>query len=162
HPKADVPFLEGGQSGAALGGSTVAAGVAPAAAALDTIISLIRTGRVLYRPGGVGAVIVLAPLVEVAVNVEQAEWIGRVGADLGSSQQVRAGGSAAKGLFAVEVRLLGAQAVPEGEDRGRPRPAGVFPLGLGRQAVNPAGVTLADKVGEFFAEFDSVVPGHGI
>ena len=104
-----------------------------------------------YRSGSVaagqlGVVPVPAPLEGVAVHVVEAPGVGRVAADPGRLAQRRPRLAPVVRL-ALEVRLLAAERVAERRGRRRPGPAGVLPLGLGRQAELPALRQLARPAG---------------
>src|SRR5262249_60063827 len=93
---------------------------------------------VCHRLGGVGALAVEAPLVDVAVHVIEPPGVRRVRADAdrlaGPGPFLRR----AAGVVGVDVRLPRRQGIAVVERGGRAGTAGVFPLGLGGPPVDPA------------------------
>src|SRR5438445_5242 len=71
----------------------------------------------------------------------------------------------AKGIIAVEVRLLGGEGLAGVAGRGGAGPAGILPLRLRGQAVAPSCLLLLREVGKGRTEGDGQVPGevlHGM
>src|SRR5262249_25663314 len=109
----------------------------------------LRIGR-WAAPVIVAAVPVGAPLPDVAVHVMQAQRVGVVDADLAGVAEMVA-----------EVGPPGGDAVAEREPRVlsvATTPAGVLPLRLGRQAVEPMLLRLVVQFGQLRQELLGVVP----
>ena len=140
--------------------------VVPAAAADDAARALGRPGRVGDRAGVVFAVPVLAPFPDVAVQVVQAERVGPILTHLAGAVEgrPRVGGV---GVLAIDVGLArverGRGDVEEerlGEADGAA--AGVLPLGLGRQAVDPSALAFGGQGVQPDQEGLRVIPGHAL
>src|SRR4051794_36864082 len=120
--------------------AVVGPGAAPADPRMGAVpVRLAAPGRQV-RVGAAGeprVVPVPAPLEGVAVHVVDSPCVRRIAADPGCLPRRRPGLAPIVGL-APEVRLPAAERVAERRGGGRPGPAGIFPLGLGRQAELPA------------------------
>src|SRR5206468_1330278 len=112
--------------------TAVAGGIIPGAAAQQMSVASIGTLRVSSRAGPVvvGLVGVKAPLPNVAVHVEKAPRVGRVGADRARTPQIWPLHRSAIRIVTVEVSLGARQgaAEVEGAVRSRPCSAGIFPF----------------------------------
>src|SRR3954471_7473589 len=154
-PEADMvvtPFgLEPEAEGRPAGPAVVAPGAAPADPRIGSVpVRLAAPGRQV-RVGAAGELRVVpvpAPLEGVAVHVVDSPCVRRVAADPGRLPRRRPLLAPVVGL-APEVRLPAAERVAERRGGGRPGPAGIFPLGLGRQAKLPALRQFARPAGRF-------------
>ena len=134
----------------------------------DRPVPVLRGGRLRVVQVGVGAarqfgvIPVAAPLERVAVHVVQPPRVRRVAADLRRLPDRR---PLLRPVVrhALEVRLPGAQPVPERRRGRRPRPTGVLPLSLGRQPELPPlrqRTVLLAEFGELGAERLGLGEGH--
>src|SRR5262249_20226328 len=83
-----------------------------------------------------------APLEDVAVQVIEAPAVGPVRAHRGRPPQALPPGGAPVGLGAVEVGLPGGQRPAEAERVGGAGAAGILPLGLRGQPIDPTRLPL--------------------
>src|SRR5262249_35157968 len=128
----------------AASGAAIRGRIGPGAAAGAFAVAVGRAERIMRRALVVVTrlVIILPPLPDVAVHVEQPEGVGRVAADPGGPRQVLAARRGPVRKRAIEVGLVARRRLAPPERRAGPGPARVFPFRLGGQAVEPAGVAL--------------------
>jgi len=139
-PETDEPALVFWQRSHTIGRTQVIREGAVTAAAGYLKIAIDSADRIDLVPGFVGAIPVVAPLFHVAVHIVEAPRISRRFANVEGDNFLTATATNRIRIPTV-VRVFNKffrQRIAGGKLSVRSRPAGIFPLGFGRQAVGQA------------------------